>query len=239
MVGTVIGCTLLALLALVALARVARMQRRTRANIATLADYERRIKDAAREVTVLATELGPARREYHAVRVSSAGFDLRLSDGQLVRVEPGVHVDLFTRDAKVHDGIATLPPATRLWLLPPDAPGEAAPYKRAGAVAYTRGDALLLFARDAILFALPGRQRRTSIPRMIASALLVGVTIVLCASYGPNTRWNALLFVLAIVLVTDQVLARGVFTWIACTRPPPPLATTPYASDRSPASTST
>ena len=55
-------------------------------------------------------------------------------------------------------------------------------------------------------------------------ATLSAETIAACIANGPNTKWNGLLFLLLILLGIDQVAIRGLVTWIACTRPPPPLS---------------
>jgi hypothetical protein len=200
------------------------MQRRTQKSIAIMRDYQRRVKEAATEATIVGTKLGPGRRKYHVVEVESSGFELRRADGTTVVVASGVRVDVFCDAAKVDDSVVTVPEGTTLLFLPPDVEIADAPYKQPGAVAYTRGDSLMLFARDSILFAVPGRQRRTSIARMVIFGLIPVATIVLCVRFGPNTQWNILLFLQLVAIVLDQTVLRGLVSWIACTRPPPPLS---------------
>lgn len=224
MLGTVIATSLMGLLAIISLVRVAWMQRQTAKHIATMRDYEARVKQAATEATIIGTKLGAGRRKYHVVEVESSGFELRCKDGTTVPVAPGAKVDLFCDAAKVDDSKVSVPEGTTLLFLPPDVEVGDAPYKQAAGVAYTRGDSVMLFSRDAILFATPRRQRRTSIARMAVFALIPAVTIVLCVLYAPNTRWNLLLFPQLVVVGMDLVLLRGVVSWIACTRPPPPLS---------------
>lgn len=224
MLGTLIASSVLGLLVTVALVRVAWMQRKTMRAATTLRDYERRAKEAATEVTIIGARLGAGRRTFHAIELESSGFELRGRDGSTVPVAPGVRVSLYCDAARIDDGTVSLPEGTTLLFLPPDVVIEDAPYKMPGGVAYTRGDSLLLFARDATVLALPQRQRRTSIPRMIVFGAVAAGTIAACIANGPNTRWNGLLFLLLILLGIDQVAIRGLVTWIACTRPPPPLS---------------
>ncbi len=224
MLGTLIASSVLWLLVTVALVRVAWMQRKSTRAAATLRDYERRAKEAATEVSIVGVRLGAGRRTFHAIELESSGFELRGRDGSTVPVAQGVRVTLYCDAARIDDSTVSIPDGTTLLYLPPDIVLDDAPYKTPGGVAYTRGDSLLLFARDAMVFALPQRQRRTSILRMIVFGAIFAATIALCIANGPNTKWNALLFLLLIVLGIDQVAIKGLVTWIACTHPPPPLS---------------
>jgi hypothetical protein len=191
--------------------------------------YEARVKAAATEVTIVGTTLGAGRRKYHAIELESSGFELRRADGTLVPVAAGVRVALYCDAARVDDSTVSVPEGTKLLFLPPDTV-EDAPYKKAGGVAYTRGDELLLFAADAMLFALPARQRRTSVVRMIAFVAIPAATIVLCIANGPNTGWNNLMMAEIFVLGLDQIVIRGLVSWIACTIAPPPLSAGHHAA---------
>lgn len=229
MVGTLIACSVLALLALVAVGRVAWMQRETMKAKKAIREYEARVKAAATEVTIIGTTLGAGRRKYHAIELESSGFELRRGDGTIVPVAAGVRVALYSDAARIDDSIVTVPDGTKLLFLPPDAVDDA-PYKKAGGIAYTRGDELLLFAADSMLFALASRQRRTSIPRMIAFAAVPAATITLCIVNGPNTGWNNLMMAEIFVLGLDQLVIRGLVSWIACTVAPPPLSAGHHAA---------
>jgi hypothetical protein len=46
------------------------------------------------------------------------------------------------------------------------------------------------------------------------------VAIVMSVLEGPDTRWNALLFVVLIPVGLDQLAIRGGASWYACARPP-------------------
>jgi hypothetical protein len=218
-VGTAIVSVITAVLVAVALIRIAWMQRGTARAIATLRDYERRLKAAATHVTVGGT-LGTGRRCFHVVELVSTGFDLRTAEGTSVAVAAGVRVDLFASAVQLDGDVVSVSAGTQLRFLPPDVAVDNGPYQSPGKLAYTRGDQLMLFAPDAVLFGSPSRQRRTSIVRMLVFAAITAVTITMSVLEGPDTRWNALLFAVMIAVGIDQLAMRGVASWHACTRPP-------------------
>jgi hypothetical protein len=218
-VGTAIVSVITAVLAAVALIRIAWMQRDTLRAIATLRDYEQRVKAAATHVTV-GGKLGTGLRRFHVIELVSSGFDLRTEEGTSVAVAAGVRVDLFADAVKLDGDVVSVSAGTQLLFLPPEVAVDNGPYQSPGKLGYTRGDQLMLFALDAVLFGLPSRQRRTSIVRMLAFAAITAVTIMMSVLEGPDTRWNALLFIVMIAVGLDQLAMRGVASWYACTRAP-------------------
>jgi hypothetical protein len=207
-------------LAVSAMVRVGLKQRGTARGVAVIRDYERRVKEAGTRVTIVGTYLGTGRRSFHHVDVESAGFELRLTDGTIVPVAAGTRVDVLSPAVVVTGDRVTIPDGTKLLFLPPEACPQAGPHKTPAGVAYVRGDALMLFSADATLFGMPDRRRRTSIPRMAVLVVVVAASIALCTVYGPNTRWNALLFLELLALGLDQTVLRGLASWMLCTREP-------------------
>jgi hypothetical protein len=218
-VGTAIVSIITAVLAAVALIRIAWMQRGTARAIAILRDYEEQLKTAATHVTV-GGKLGTGRRSFHVIELVSTGFDLRTADGNSVAVAAGVRVDLFSSAVQLDGDVVSASVGTQLLFLPPEVAVDNGPYQSPGMLGYTRGDQLMLFAPDAVLFGLPSRQRRTSIVRMLAFAAIAVAAIMMSVLEGPDTRWNALLFVVLIAIGLDQLAMRGVASWYACTRSP-------------------
>jgi hypothetical protein len=217
--GTAIVSVVTAVLVVVALIRIAWMQRGTARAIASLRDYEQRVKAAATHATV-GGKLGTGLRRSHVVELVSTGFDLRLADGTGVAVAAGVRVDLFASEVQLDGAVVSVSAGTQLLFLPSEVAVDHGPYQTPGKLGYVRGDQLMLFAPDAVLFGSPSRQRRTSIARMLAFAAITAVTISMSVLEGPDTRWNALLFVVLIAVGLDQLAMRGVASWYACTRPP-------------------
>ncbi|HEY1550607.1 MAG TPA: hypothetical protein VGG28_22415, partial [Kofleriaceae bacterium] len=174
MVGTAIVSVITAVLVAVALMRIAWTQHGAARAIAICRDYERRLKAAATHATV-GGALGTGRRTLHLVELVSSGFELRVADGTSVAVADGVRVDLFA-SAVQHDGdVVSVAAGTQLLFLPPEVVVDRGPYQSPGKLGYVRGDQLMLFAPDAVLFGLPARQRQTSIVRMLAFAAITTV----------------------------------------------------------------
>lgn len=223
MLGLLIVAGVTGVLVASTLIRVALKQRGTARAIAAIRDYERRAKEAAVEATLVGTQLGTGHRSFHHVLVESAGFELRLADGTIVPVAAGARVDLITPAAQVTGNAVTVPEGTRLRFLRPEAAPGAGPHQTPAGLAYVHGDALMLFSADATLFGLPARQRETSVVRMVMLVAITAVLITMCAVFGPNTRWNALLFVELVAVGMDQLLLKGLVSWALLTRAPPPI----------------
>jgi hypothetical protein len=210
-------------LATTALVRVAMSQRAVATARGVFADFERRVNEQATQATIASTRLGKGRKVAHTHELESSGFELVLDDGTRVTVAEGARVDYIGRSARLDGTEVTIPEGTRVRFLPPDkTPVEGGPHKSPAAFAYTRGDALILFEPGARLLLLPTRVRRTSVPRMVLAAGVTAALVVLCGVYGPDTRWNALLFLEVVALFIDQVLAKGILSWALCTREPRP-----------------
>ena len=210
-------------LAVSALVRVAFMQAVTARGRSTSREFERRVNEQALEATIAGTRLGTGRKVVHTYEIESRGFELVLASGERVTVAAGARVDYIGRSARLGGTEVTVPDGTRVRFLRPDTTAEGGPHKSPGALAFTRGDAVLLFEPGSRILLLPTRMRRTSIPRMMVLAGGTAALVVLCGVYGPQTNWNGLLFLELVALFIDQVIAKGLVSWILCTRAPPPL----------------
>ncbi|HUJ63650.1 MAG TPA: hypothetical protein VLX92_34360 [Kofleriaceae bacterium] len=191
---------------------------------AVVEDIERKLKAEATRVRIAGVpgarvRLGHGKRVFDMVALESAGFDLVTAAGATIAIAPGARIDVMA-SALAHDRDACgwLAAGSELLLIAPEQRRDGGPFHAPGAAAVVRGDAALLFDRDAVLFSSRRLSAALSWPRVGALVAVHGLVLAMALRGAPDTAWNAPLFLLGGLVVIDLVFARGRLTMMLCSR---------------------
>jgi hypothetical protein len=219
-----VAATAYALVVVIAIARLIRTSVIVERSIKKLREVERDIK--ARSVAMrvvgepgLPVMIGTGVRTMHLIDLVSTGFRLRGDDGATMAIAEGASLTVMMSDLELVDGTARLPAGSEIMYLPSsEREGFEGPLRAPGGLTVLRGDSILLFRRDAPLFAFVQRAPQLSWLRLGGFVGVCATILAMSMAHRPGSGWNAPLCLVLVMLLLDQTLLRSMLSQFATSK---------------------